>query len=540
MRLITGTSVLVVFLVTTALTAPAHGAGRFQIDDFRYLGAFRTPVFMGTADGTTVDLLSWCKGIDAYYPDGDPTGPADGYPGSLFGVGHGWVTPMFEIAIPAPVISDNIADLPVAQLLQTPHDVASSIEIAGDGLKGIEFLPAQPGMSGPKLHITVGQHYQYDRRPTHGWIDLDLSNPHTAGPWYVGRADQVNCLNVNEYVFTIPKEWADQYVGGRRLACGRYREGQVATGPSVIAYSPWEAGNPPPANTEISAVPLVLYRNLNVDDGMDGLCWADNWTGAAWLTNGEKMAVAIVGTKGFGNCWYGWQDGTTPEECAQWPGGCEANGYGGSNRGFYADSFRTVVLLYDPRDLAKVVRGQLTSWEPQPYAMLDITPQMIRPETTYEIGTGGVAYDDVHGLLYISERGGDESTHKDIIHVFSHKPALHVNNTPGNVDPNRQDIHGGGSIAVNGGTSGPSGALSVRVSVDRSAHVAAIQLSHASASTPRRVTVHDVSGRLVADLGTITGDRVDWDTRNVRAGVYFVRVRSGVEAATGKVVLVNR
>ena len=304
----------------------------------------------------------------------------------------------------------------------------------------------------------------------------------------------------------------------------------------MIAFAPWEAGNPPPPNTELSAVPLVLYRNLNQEDGMDGFCNADNWTGAAWLTNGEKMSVAIVGTKGFGNCWYGWQDGTTPEECAQWPGGCEANGYGGSNRGFYADSFRTVVLLYDPTDLARVVRGQLTSWEPQPYAMLDITPQMIRPETTYEIGTGGVAYDDVHGLLYVSERGGDVDSHKDIVHVFSHQPALHANG-PGNVDPTKQGVHGGGSVAASGV---PSAALSVHVSLDQGSRIATIHLSRASSAALRRVTVHDVSGRLVADLGTTNADRVDWNTRDVGAGVYFVRVVADGRAVTGKVVLVNR
>lgn len=532
MRHIMGVLCVVALCATT--TGPVGATGLFQLNDFRYLGAFRTPVYMGQADGETVDLIAWCKGTDAFYPAGDASGPVDGYPGSLFGIGHGWVTPAFEISIPRPVVSDDLSDLPVAQLLQIPRDVSSSIQVAGDGLKAIEFLPVQSGMSVPKLHIAVGQHYQFDRRPTHGWIDLDLSNPHTAGPWYVGAASQVNGLNTNEYVFTIPKAWADAYVGGRRLACGRYREGQVATGPSVIAYAPWEEGNPPGPNTELPATPLVLYRNLNQEDGMDEFCWADNWTGAAWLSNGEKMAVAVLGTKGFGECWYGWADGTTPEECAQWPGGCEANGYGGSNRGYYAEAFRDVLLLFDPADLARVASGVLTSWEPQPYAMLDITPAMIRPETTYEIGTGGMAYDDAHGLLYVTERGGDVDTHKNIVHVFSHEPARH--GWVGNADPELRDIHGGSASLL----PVERGAMSVRVAVDRSAGIAAIRLTNAAPSRPVHVMVHDVSGRLVKDLGTTTSDQMTWSTRGVPDGVYFVRVRSGSDTATTKVVLLSR
>lgn len=508
--------------------APARGAGLFQPEDFQYLGAFRTPVFMGTADGTTVDLLSWCKGIDAYYPNGDPGGDVDGYPGSLFGIGHGWVTPMFEVGIPAPVVSDNVSNLPVAQLLQEPANVCSSIEIEGDGLKSIEYLPAQPGMTDAKLHVSVGQHYQYDRRPTHGWVDLDLSNPHAAGAWNVGSAGQVDCLNTNEYLFSIPKDWADANVGGKRLACGRYREGQVATGPSIIAYGPWESGNPPPAGADLSAVPLVLYKNLNPAYGLQDFCWADSWTGGAWLRNDELASVAIVGTKGYGECWYGWEDGTTMDECSEWPGGCEANGYGGSNRGYYASSFRTVVLLYFPDDLAQVAHGTASSWEPQPYATWDITPYMIRPESTYEIGTGGVAYDEARGFLYITERGGDDANNKDIIHVFKFQPGQHHDDEgqPGGQGSSRPT---GPTPEVYASPNPFRGATTIHL-FDEAAGVPAV---------PMRVAIYDIRGNLVNDLGLVPAASVSWDASRQPGGIYFVRAFGQGRAWTGKLSLLR-
>jgi hypothetical protein len=364
-------------------------------------------------------------------------------------------------------------------------------------------------------------------------MDLDLSNPHTAGAWFIGTESQVSCLNTNEYVFTIPRDWADANVGGMRLACGRYREGQVATGPSVIAYAPWTQGDPPAANTHLSFVPLVLYKNLDSAHGLEGFCNADNWTGAVWLHNDDKASVAIVGTKGLGNCWYGWQDGMRPEICATWPGGCEANGYGGSNRGYYADSFRTVVLLYDPADLAKVAAGQMQSWEPQPYVWWDITPNMIRPETTYEIGTGGVAYDDAHGLIYIAERGGDVATEKDIIHVFKIAPPQHHGD-------DGQGGQGGQNGQGQGQAAAPSGTVYASPNPFHDATTIHLLDNGAPAvASPLHVSIYDVRGKLVNDLGIVPSTTVQWDALHRPGGIYFVRATGQGRVWTSKLSLVR-
>ena len=44
---------------------------------------------------------------NAYYPDGDPEGD-DGYPGSIFGIGHDQTQYVSEISIPVPVASRDL------------------------------------------------------------------------------------------------------------------------------------------------------------------------------------------------------------------------------------------------------------------------------------------------------------------------------------------------------------------------------------------------------------------------------------------------
>ncbi len=510
--------------------AAVSAAETFEAGNFRYLGAFRLPSEGWVVQGSWTDQLSWCKGIEAYYPAGDPGGDADGFPGSLYGVGHDWTTPMYEISIPAPVVSDDLADLPVAALLQGPSLVLEGVASDEDQLKGIEWLPAQIGMTEAKLHVSFGKHYQYNRRPTHGWVNLDLSDPDPQGPWFVGSEDQVSDLNTNEYIFTIPKDFADAHLGGKRLACGRHREGQVATGPSVIAYGPWQSGDPPPADAELSARPLVLYKDLSLEDGIDGHCWADNWTGGAWLHSEEKASVAIIGTKGFGDCWYGWQDGTTQEECESWPGGCEANGYGGSNRGYYASYFKTVILLYDPDDLAAVANGALTSWDIQPYYMLDITPYMIQPESTYEVQTGGVAFDEARGYLYITEKRGDPSHAKPVVHVFALDGTFVA--PPG--DEGGQSNSGGSEASAPGVYAYPN-PFRDRTSIRLDTLGAVV----APGGEPWRVRIFDVSGKLVRDLGPVTEPVVDWEVGANPAGLYFVRAERGESVRAAKISLLR-
>ena len=84
---------------------------------FAYLGAFRLP-------GGDDPPLTFAYGGNAmtFDPDGNPSSASDGFPGSLFVMGHNRIAygglpdggQVAEVSIPQPVISDNIEDLNTA------------------------------------------------------------------------------------------------------------------------------------------------------------------------------------------------------------------------------------------------------------------------------------------------------------------------------------------------------------------------------------------------------------------------------------------
>lgn len=384
-----------------------------QPDDLVYRGAFRLP-----DDAPDEVGWMWSGEALAYYPDGDPGGPDDGYPGSLFGAGHGWNTYISEINIPAPLISagKNVDELPVASTLQPFQDIRGSLfdyylEIPRVGLA---YLPPQGEQSSGKLYFAWAAHLgETETRPSHGWSELDLSNPQTAGTWRIG--EYWNYVT-GDYLFDIPPDWADQYAAGMRLATGRSRDGgQGAMGPSLFAIAPWQAGNPPEAGSTLPAIPLLLYGSVYDDSPLtlNDYQHSDHWSGAAWLTAGEKSAVVFIGTKGTGDCWYGYADGTVWEEPYPEP---EPEG----ERGWYSSGFEEQILFFDPADLAAVATGQLGSDEPQPYAVMNIDEQMFISANDKALLHGGsAAFDREHGLLYVLELFADGD--KPLVHVWQVK-----------------------------------------------------------------------------------------------------------------------
>ena len=86
--------------------APPASGQLIQPTDLVYQGAFRLPDVPGD-DEHSWKWSNWASAM-AYYPDGDPAGPADGYPGSIFGVGHDQTQYVSEINIPIPMISASM------------------------------------------------------------------------------------------------------------------------------------------------------------------------------------------------------------------------------------------------------------------------------------------------------------------------------------------------------------------------------------------------------------------------------------------------
>ncbi|MEW5870324.1 MAG: hypothetical protein AB1894_13700 [Chloroflexota bacterium] len=439
-------------------TAPAgtDTSKRLQPANLQYLGAFRLPYGEDRP-------LTFAYGGNAmtFNPQGDPGGAADGFPGSLFITGHDRLaygelpdgSQVAEIDIPAPLPSRDLQALNQATFIQGFHDIARGYFQGLDEIPRIGMLYLDTPATGPKIHLAWGQHLQPDPPDaSHAWFDPNLADPHMQGAWYI---DDLHPQSVNGYMFEIPAEWANAYAQGRPIATGRFRDGGWSgMGPSIVAYRPWvdEHGTPAPDQTHLEASVLLLYESsLNtseIERSMTGYQHPDEWEGGAWITTPSgQSAILFAGTKSVGDkYWYGFLHPTDPQQpcvevemvgmftlCRQADGSpCpQADFAGCSNhteyRGWWSTRFQAQFILYDPDDLARVAAGQLQSWEPQPYASLNLdehlylNPAGLEPEM---LGTGeqqrnrigDVAYDRQNGLLYVLELFADEA--QPVVHVW--------------------------------------------------------------------------------------------------------------------------
>ena len=385
-----------------------------QPTDLEYVGAFGLP---GGSNGTSWE---WGGNAMACCPKGDPQGPEDGFGGSIFGTGHDWYQQISEISIPVPVVSPTkkLSDLNTATTLQGFQDIRGRLGVGQMELPraGMAYLPPQGAQTTDKLHFCWGEHYQEAQVVSHGWCELDLSRPKAAGGWYLG--DLAN-YSTNDYMFTIPEAWATANTPGKLLATGRFRDGGWSgQGPSLFAYGPWNHGNPPAARTRLAATPLLLYSTSSYDEPVDrkmnGYHHADEWSGGAWLTAGDRSAVIFVGTKGTGECWYGFANGVRwPENPPYPPVPPPPN----DQRGWWSTGFEGQFVFYNPGHLAAVAKGTLKRYAPQPYASLNVDEHLFNVRSAQQkYHLGAASFDRTNGLLYVFEYRGDGD--KPLVHVW--------------------------------------------------------------------------------------------------------------------------
>jgi hypothetical protein len=243
-----------------------------------------------------------------------------------------------------------------------------------------------------------------------------------------------NTLSLNDYLFEIPRLWSNGNLRGYRLATGRFRDGQWGgRGPAVLAYQPPSAAKPSESGASIAArVPLLMYGEpqpgaaelaIDPERQLNGFSEADEWSGGAWLTVGDRGAVMLLGTKGTGDTWYGFSNGVV------YPISGDANDpipdvppFPHDQRGWWSESIRAEAILFNPYELAAVARGELQPWQPQPYATVDLTPYLF--ETDFEhvrqkrYLLGACAFDRDRGNLYVIERRVKIDDERSVVHVF--------------------------------------------------------------------------------------------------------------------------
>jgi len=405
--------------ISAAESASTHPAPpqRLIPADLHYRGAFAFPVG---------DEWAYSGHALAYYPAGDADGPADGYRGSLFAVGHAQTQQVGELAIPAPVISDQLEALPRATILQPLADLTGGW-LANctydDGCEysevaGLAYLP-----NVDKVAWNLRDWYNVDGgdQDSLGWSDRDYSN--AAGVWHIGpRPNELfHNARTSNYLFTAPLDFAETHLAGKWLIAGNTRPAGAfggSQGPTLYATAPWLAGNPPVSGQALDALALLYYPVVDgcvespaaVGCHYPGYRAADDWGGGAWIEADGKSAVVLMGRKGLGASCYG----IPGEECQ--PSRCT------TDKGWHADPYEPQLLFYDPTELAAVAAGDRDPWTVLPYMIYRPTSELFNPDCGI---LNAVAYDATYGLIYATEsRAGPFG--ETVVHVW----AVAVDETP--------------------------------------------------------------------------------------------------------------
>ena len=383
-----------------------------------YVGAFRLPAIDDGSYGT----FNYSDGAVAYYPSGDAGSADDGYPGSLYISSHPYAPKVAEVSIPAPSTSRNISDLPVARLLQ-PFKVITGGVGAGY-LMGLTYVAAEN-----RIYFTASDDYLTADcnainlsspaiAPAIGSFQPNLSTSTAQGAWYVKVGSTVlHPYQTSRYLFEVPKTFADAYLGGRNLASGRHRGWCSTDGPQLYAW-PGQGAAPAANGAALAAATMMQYGTGSQQ--VSGFSPANDYQGANFLTYGSQSAVVISGVMDFDplRTYYGYDNWKLSTECdGIVPFPCTGT------RGWRAADPHPALLFFNPADLAAVATGQKQSWQPQPYATLNLLPYALKtyPPTMNMNSSEGEtfisSFDRARGLIYVTE-SRVEGGLAPVVHVF--------------------------------------------------------------------------------------------------------------------------
>ncbi|HRR85263.1 MAG TPA: hypothetical protein P5316_09650 [Phycisphaerae bacterium] len=421
---------------------PAIGgvpAERLQAADFNYLGAFRLP-----------DEFNWGALGLCYYPDGGGAGsllvtgfqsPYDSaHPGEACWSEEWNCRAYFgEVTIPTPAVLSNWEDLPVAALRNDMRSfdggLVSTLNREWTFVSDIEYVPRQGTQSSDKLYGSLNFWYAEggvgeNTFPTVWFANLDGTQ--ARGLFHVGPdAAPYHGRKMGAYLFTVPGWYADRYLGGRTLVTGRSR-GTPRTGfepvttdggsqgPTLFAFRPWDSDNP---TGNLDALPVLYYRVAFSDDCLAFPCcggpnvgnpaqcdypdftMCDDWTGAAFVDNGTRRAVMLLGYKGLGNNCYDEPPVDCNDPCSE-------------THGYHCNPYERQVIFYDVHELGTSALGQQNPWVVVPYAIWRPTEFYLAGHTCWNVG--GMTFDAAGLRLFMAERGlGEGEMNAVVVHVWS-------------------------------------------------------------------------------------------------------------------------
>ena len=384
---------------------PVDLQGRLSEQDFAYRGAFRLP-----------GLFAWGALGSCFYA------PGDGGRGSLLITGQSTKRSEFaEISIPQAQIDSDWERLPLASLLHGLRDFDGELvdEQLGEHAEfaspsGIEYIPARGSQGSAKLYGSVDCWYCVGDESYAALFmsESDGSNP--CGLFHVGpRSLPFHGNKVGDYLFRLPRWYADRYLGGRDLVTGKCRGTEFGSmGPTLFACKPWETDQP---SGDLDALIMLYYRynfdcaSPNVSNkslcDYPGFTMCDKWEGGAFVETDQRAAILLFGRKGLGVNHYG-----EPRD-----GDCSLY------KGYHCDPYERQVIFYDVEELAEAAAGRRDFWTTVPYHIWRPSEFYNRDADGHSCSElGGVAYDPTGKRLYVIEKSLPSYNADDqaVVHVW--------------------------------------------------------------------------------------------------------------------------
>lgn len=407
-------------------------AERLQPADLTYEGAFRLPAdfnwgarglcFSPGGDGGDGSLL-----VTGFELLSDPAHPGESCSNASWNCGAHFG----EVAIPAPAQAADWQDLPEAALLRplTQFDggLAATVHREYVFVEDLAYVSRRGSQTQDKLYGSLVVWYAEGAYgdatfPTVWMANADGTD--ARGMFHVGPDETpFHGRKMGAYLFTAPAWYADQYLGGRTLVTGRSRGTPLdasepvttrggSQGPTLFAFRAWETDDP---TGDLDALPLLYYRvgfpdcaGPNVGDpaacDYPGFTMCDDWTGGAFVDNGTRRAVLLLGYKGLGANCYDEPPVNCHDPCN------DAHGY-------HCQPYERQVIFYDVHALGRSARGQQEPWTVLPYTIWRPTEFYLGPTACWN--AGGMAFDPQKRRLFMVERGLDGDANAVVVHVWS-------------------------------------------------------------------------------------------------------------------------
>ncbi len=295
-------------------------------------------------------------------------------------------------------------------------------------VSGLEYVPRQGSRSADRLYGSLNLWYAEGERgertfPTVWVSELDGSG--SRGLFHVGpERTPFHGRKMGDYLFHVPRWYAERYLGGRFLITGRARgtpaDGRQrqttrggSQGPTFFAFNPFQGDAP---SGHLDALPVLYYRvrfpgcaGPNVGDASTcdyvGYTMCDIWTGAAFIESPSGRAIVLAGIKGLGpNCYD-----EPPVRCSD---PCS------DDHGYHCQPYERQVIFYDVDQLGQAAGGDVDPWTVLPY-------RTWRPEEFFLDGhtcgtLGGMTFAPGSRRLFIVERGlGGQDRNAAVVHVWT-------------------------------------------------------------------------------------------------------------------------